>query len=303
MSPAHTVCARSKPKYGSMIRSFPGVAGPREYRPPTSVDPLTDEHDRRDPAQYVDADLDDVGPDDGEHATVIGVDHREHADDEHGEWRHEPRRDDRPEDQRDRDRRGEHANRITEQPRGHERDRRQAAGGDAEAALEESVRRDELALVVPGQQRVGDHDAADEVAGGDLEKRQVGRVRQSRDADERERARFRGDDGEQDRPPWHGAVGDEVRSRRSLPAPEVEAEPGRSDHVDDDDGEVQHRERRAHKSGRRDRDVTRPATLDDAAGLDRCATDPDSCRTRCDHRVARPRTSCRSRTRLWSSGS
>ena len=81
----------------------------------------------------------------------------------------------------DRNRRGEDADRVGHAARDHEHDRRQASRRQPEALLEQRVRGDDLALVVPRQQQEGDADAADDVAGDHLEEAEVARVREARE--------------------------------------------------------------------------------------------------------------------------
>ena len=97
---------------------------------------------------------------------------------------------------------------------------------ESEAAFEQGVRGDEVALEIPRQERERDDDAAEDVAGRDLEKREVAEVGEAGDADEGEGARLRGDDRDEDGPPGDGVVGDEVvagvalrRGRARCPAP------------------------------------------------------------------------------------
>ena len=89
------------------------------------------------------------------------------------------------------------------------------------------------------QQHNADNDPADDVAHCDLQKRQVRIVGKAGHADDGERAGFRRDDGQGDRPPRNVAIGQEIIPQRALFFPEAQAEQSDAGQVQRDDGEVE----------------------------------------------------------------
>ena len=162
----------------------------------------------------VDGHLDDVGPDDGGHSALEGVEQRERGDDGDGE--HVAGADGDADDDGD----GEDADAF-----GCGAGEQKEAGGDfvervAEAAVDELVGGEHLALEVVGQEESGDDDAAEHVADDDLEEAEVAGEGEAGRADDGERGGFGGDDGERDGPPGDGAVGQEVAAEGgSCPLP------------------------------------------------------------------------------------
>ena len=73
---------------------------------------------------------------------------------------------------------GEHPDRIGEPSRDHEHDRRETPCPDAEALLQKRVRAHlYVSLEVSREQHEGDYDAAEDVAGDDLQESEVARAR------------------------------------------------------------------------------------------------------------------------------
>ena len=165
-------------------------------------------------------------------------------------WRifrhHDRRRKNRRQNQRDRDRSREHADRIGECARKHEYDGRKAACGNAEAVLEECVRRHEIATVVTWQQDVCDDDSSDDVSGRDLQKAEIPDVGESGNRYDSQRTGFCCDDREENRPPWDGVVGDEIVARALLVASQVDAEERGSGEVRNEYDKVEGGERIFH---------------------------------------------------------
>ena len=95
------------------------------------------------------------------------------------------------------------------------------AGGDfvqrgAEAAVDELVGGEHLALEVARQEERCDDDAAEHVADDDLEEAEVAGEGHAGDGDDGEGDGFGGDDGERDGPPGDGVVGEEVALERAV---------------------------------------------------------------------------------------
>ena len=162
---------------------------------------------------------------------MIGIDERQRAEHEDGD-RHDVLRWHRgSEYERDRNSCREHAHGVGERTRDHEDDRCKAACPNAKPLLEQGVRGDEIALVVPRQQRVRDDDAPQQITRRDLEEAEIGGIGQPGDADERQRARLRGDYGEENRPPRNRASRYEIVFRVLLIAAEPDSEECRRDQV------------------------------------------------------------------------
>ena len=164
----------------------------------------------------VDGHLDDVGPDDGGHAAFEGVEQGEGGDDGDGE--DVAGADGDADDDGD----GEDADAF-----GGGAGEEEEAGGDfvergAEAAVDELVGGEHLAVEVARQEEGGDDDAAEHVAEDDLQEAEVAGEGDAGDADDGEGGGFGGDDGERDGPPGNGVVGEEVARRDlSRPAPHL----------------------------------------------------------------------------------
>jgi hypothetical protein len=75
--------------------------------------------------------------------------------------------------------------------------------GKSESFAKEIVRRLEVAAKIRRDEDNADEQASDEVPDGKLKEVHVALERESGNADERERARFTGNDGKSDRPPGH----------------------------------------------------------------------------------------------------
>ncbi len=219
---------------------LPGGRRAGEDLAPPSLNGLPDQDARHDAAEKVDPRLEKLGPHHRLHAALVGVEHSQRSDDQDRQREYERlvvyRRAD---DERHRDRGGEHADRIGERSRDHENDRREASRGEAEALLEHRVRGHQLTAEVAREEYRGDHEATDDVPHHDLQETEIavhgaGSIRQPRRTDERESARFRGDDREHQRPPRDAVPGHEVVCRVAL-APAQEYPEGRdAEQVDDE---------------------------------------------------------------------
>ncbi len=187
----------------------------------------------------VDGHLDDVGPDDGGHAALEGVEEGEEGDDGDGEG--VVGADGDADDDGD----GEDADAF-----GSGSGEEEEAGGDfvegrAEAAVDELVGGEHLAVEVFGEKEDGDDDAAEHVADDDLEEAEVSGEGYAGDGDDGEGGGFGGDDGEGDGPPGDGVVGEEVGLEGPVGGSgggsfaEAEAEEGDADEVDEDEREVE----------------------------------------------------------------
>ena len=186
-----------------------------------------------DPAGQIDRELEHVGPHHGLEAAEPGVDHGDDAH-HHDRRRHAPAG-----HQRERDGAGEDPDGVAQEAGDQEDERGEPPGADAEARLEPGVGGLLLAPEVAGEEPARHADAADEVAEGELEKRQVAAGADARDGDDRERRGLGGDDGEQDGPGRQVARAEEVVGRAALVARDPEADAQREDEVQHDDGEVE----------------------------------------------------------------
>ena len=171
---------------------------------PAAGNVLAERPDGDEGSADVDGHLDDVGPDDGGHSALEGVEQREGGDDGDGE--DVAGADGDADDDGD----GEDADAFGCGAREQEE-----AGGDfveraAEAAVDELVGGEHLAVEVFRQEEHGDDDAAEHVADDDLQEAEVAGEGEAGDADDGEGAGFGGDDGERDGPPGDGVVGEEV---------------------------------------------------------------------------------------------
>src|SRR3954452_15887692 len=93
-----------------------GPRGTDDLRPATGHE-VAEQHQRRDAADDVHRGLENLSPDDGAHTTTIGVSDGQRPEDEHGRWHHPLPRHHALENERDRDRRGEDTDRISEAAR------------------------------------------------------------------------------------------------------------------------------------------------------------------------------------------
>ncbi len=152
----------------------------------------------------VEAHLDDVGPDDGGHASFEGIEEGEGGDDGDGEG--VAGADGEGDDDGD----GEDSYSF----RGGAGEQEQPGGefveGGAEAAVDELVGGEHLAAEVAREKERGDDDAAEHVAEDDLEEAEVAGEGDAGDGDDGEGGGFGGDDGEGDGPPGDAVVGEEV---------------------------------------------------------------------------------------------
>src|SRR5690242_5274176 len=218
---------------------LPGGSSRCDDLRPTAVHELTEQDERGNATNDVHTRLQNLRPDDGTHATAIGVDNRQCTENEHRRRHHPLPRHHALENERDRYRRREDTHRVGEAARHHEYDRREAPCREAESLLEQRVRRHQLALIIAGQQHRRDDDATEQIADRHLQKSEVSDVRQTRNADERQRARLTGDNGEHHRPPWDCTAGDEVVLGVTLPPADPDAEERRAGEISEDDERVE----------------------------------------------------------------
>ena len=203
---------------------------------PASGDVGAEREDGHDGAAYVDDHLDNVGPDDGGHSALEGVEKSKRGDDADGEDVARPYGDAYDDaDGEDPDAFGSGSGEEEE------------AGGHlvqrvAEAPVDELVGGEHLSLEVFGQEDDGNDDATDHVADDELEEAEISTEGQAGNGDDGEGAGFGRDDGERDGPPGDGLVGEEVAAQGAgvgvFAAAEVQAEERDADEVDDDEGEV-----------------------------------------------------------------
>ena len=152
------------------------------YLRPAAGDVAAECRDRDDGSANVDGHLDDVGPDDGCHAALEGVEQGEGGDDADGE--NVTGADGDAYDDAD----GEDAH-----PFSCGASEKEEAGGDfvegvSEAPVDELISGEHLALKVAGQEECGDYDASEHVADDDLEKSEVACEGHAGDADDGEGA-------------------------------------------------------------------------------------------------------------------
>ena len=89
------------------------------------------------------------------------------------------------------------------------------------------------------QQNESDHEAADDVSHDDLKKREIGVVGEAGNADDGERAGFRGHDGKRNRPPGNVAAGEEIIAQGTLALAEAQTEQSDPDQIGGDDRVVE----------------------------------------------------------------
>ena len=208
---------------------MPGAAGGADDLAPAAGNQRQqpEEHDQR--AADVHEHLHDVGPDDGRHAAAHRVDDHRHAERDHGD------RDRDLGDHRDDQRGREQPDAVGERSGDHEDDRGDVLDLGTEPPQQQFVRREQLAAEVRRQEQHADEHASDHVAERELKERHVAGVGAGRHADEAERAGFRGDDREADRPPRHRSAGQEVIDGGLLESCEPGAEGGDGEQVRGDD--------------------------------------------------------------------
>lgn len=137
---------------------------------------------------------------------------------------------------------GKDANRVSQRASDHEHDRCKTARPEAEAALQQRVRGDQISPEIARQQGEGDHNAAEDVPGRDLEEREVADVSDARNADECDGAGLGRHHRDQHCPPRDHVVGDEVVAGGAVAASEPHAERGRTAEVQNDDDQIERRE-------------------------------------------------------------
>ena len=106
------------------------------------------------------------------------------------------------------------------------------------ASLDELIGGEEIAAKVVRQQYETDDESSHDVSQDDLQKREIGVVRQPRNADDSQRAGLGGNDGQRNRPPGNVTSRQEVVAQRALAFAEAHAEQGDPDQIDGNDREV-----------------------------------------------------------------
>src|SRR5439155_7023000 len=135
---------------------------------------------------------------------------------------------------------------------------------------QELVRGEQFAPEVRGNEEQAHQDPSDDVAEHELQERHVAGIRHGRYADEGQRARLGGDDGEADGPPGDRSAGEKVIAGRLLKARELgskhrDGQQVAADHEVVNPGEDHDRERtsrsnaEAAKDAKRDRLSQRPS--------------------------------------------
>ena len=99
-----------------------------------------------------------------------------------------------------------------------------------------------LPFEIGGKEKKADQQSAQKVTHNDLEEGQVASVGDGRGADESERTRFRGHDGEGNRPPRDSLAGQEIVIDIFLPPPDQGPQTGACDEVEGKDSVIKSRE-------------------------------------------------------------
>ena len=190
--------------------NLPAAAPTVVDRGPAAGDVRAERPDGDQRSADVDRHLHHVGPDDGGHSALEGIEQRERGDD--CDRQHIPRADGDANHNRHR----EDAHALGRGARQQEEPRGDPVQGVAEAAVDELIGGEHLALEVFWQEEQGHHDAPEHVSDDDLQEPKVAGECQSRRADDGQRGGLGGDDGERNRPPRHRAVGQEVAAQRAI---------------------------------------------------------------------------------------
>ena len=242
----------------------PGLRADAHHFGPAAIDAIEQGDRHRAGADDVDEHLDHVGPDHRRDAAAHRVDDHRRAEDDHHPGHRHLRHD------RDHERGREQPDAVGQRSRDQEDHRRQRLDARAEAALQQLVRREQIAAEVGRDEQQADEDAADDVADRELQERHVAGVGLRRNADERQRAGFGGDDREADRPPRHAAIGQEIIARGLLVAREPRPEGRDGEQVDADDEVVDRRRatrRRVYSGAVPTPNAARPSSLTEPALL------------------------------------
>ena len=108
----------------------------------------------------------------------------------------------------------------------------------AEATFNQLVCGVQVATEIMGQKNKADHYTAHNVAHYHLQKREIGIVSQTRNADDRQGAGFRRDDRKRNRPPGNVPVRQKVVTQSALFFAEAQSEQSDPNQVERDDGEI-----------------------------------------------------------------
>jgi len=195
-----------------------------------------DDNKRRQCAQHVDDELDDVVPDHRFGPTHQRVNDRNRSQHDHGGRQVQP--------QHDLQHQGgqEQAQRIADIARTQEQHRGRPAAHLAKARLEHGVGCEYFTTEIQGQQEVYDQEPAHNVTDGNLQKGQVaapggGNTRQAEKGD---RAGFRSNDRQQQSTPWQGTATQEIIRGIALSAPHPKAKKGQNRQQVDDNNRGVH---------------------------------------------------------------
>ena len=190
----------------------------------------------REQAHQRSADINDglhhVGPDHRRQSAFKGIDQRQSGDDCDGRDLSRPQRD------RNHDGNGINSHAFS-CGAGHQEE----AGSQrpqllAKAPFDQFVRGIQIAAKIVRQQNKTDDHASHDVSHHHLQKRQIGVVSQTWNADDGERAGFRRDDGKRNRPPGNIPVGEKIIAQRALLLAKAQSEQSDPRQVQRDDGEI-----------------------------------------------------------------
>ena len=180
----------------------------------------------------VDHGLHHIRPDHRRQPAFEGVDQRERRDDCDGGDLARPQCD----GHHDRNRVNSHS--LSRGPRHQKKAGSQRTQLLAEAAFNQLVRGVQIATEIMGQQNKADDDAAHDIAHHHLQKREIGVVSQTWNADDGERAGFRRDDGKCNRPPGNIPVRQKIVAQGALLLAEAQPEQSDPHQIERDDREI-----------------------------------------------------------------
>ncbi len=211
---------------------FTGSGSDGDNVGPTAGNEMEDDEEAEESARDVEKHLHDIGPDNGGHAAMEGVEEGEGDDDGNGSNFAGTEHD--GDDERD----GEDANTFGEGAKNQKRSGCEAADARTEAALHEFVGGKHLAPEILGQEEQSDDDAAEEITEDELEEAEVAAEGERRSADDGESTGFGGDDREGDSPPGSVATAEKVIFESRLFIFKLRAKPGDKNQVESDDRKV-----------------------------------------------------------------
>ena len=128
---------------------------------------------------------------------------------------------------------------LSRSPRHQEKAGSQRAQLLAEAAFNQLVRGVEIATEIMGQKDKTDNHTAHDISHYHLQKREIGIVSQTWNADDGQRAGFRRDDRKRNRPPGNIPVGEKVVAQSALLLPEAQSEQSDPSQIERDNGEIE----------------------------------------------------------------